>query len=142
MIYVTRREVFSSAHRLFNPNFSDEENVRIYDKCNNINGHGHNYTLEVIVAGEIDPKTGYVIDLKILKEIIRENVIIKVDHKNLNLDVDFLKDKIPTAENIAVGIFNQLQPKLNLPNAQLHGVVLRETENNFVTYYGEKNEQR
>lgn len=142
MIYVTRREVFSSAHRLFNPNFSDEENNRIYDKCNNINGHGHNYTLEVIVAGEIDPQTGYVIDLKILKQIIRENVITKVDHKNLNLDVDFLKEKIPTAENIAVGIFNQLQPKLKSPNAHLHGVVLRETENNFVTYYGENNEQR
>lgn len=142
MIYVTRREVFSSAHRLFNPNFSDEENERIYDKCNNINGHGHNYTLEVIVAGEIDPQTGYVIDLNILKEIIRENVIQKVDHKNLNMDVDFLKDKIPTAEIIAVGIYNQLEPKLKLPNAHLHGVVLRETENNFVTYYGEKNEQR
>lgn len=142
MIYVTRREVFSSAHRLFNPNFSDEENEKIYDKCNNVNGHGHNYTLEVIVAGEIDTQTGYVIDLKILKEIIRENVIKKVDHKNLNLDVDFLKEKIPTAENIAVGIFNQLQLKLKLPNAHLHGVVLRETENNFVTYYGEKNEQR
>ncbi len=138
MIYVTRREVFSSSHRLFNPNFSDEKNEQIYDKCNNLNGHGHNYVLEVIVAGEIDSQTGYVIDLKILKKIIRDNVIKLVDHKNLNLDVEFLKDRIPTAENIAVGIYEQLKPLLQLPNAQLHAVVLRETENNFVTYYGDK----
>ena len=91
---------------------SDEENEKIYDKCNNLHGHGHNYTLEVVVAGDVDPKTGYVIDLKLLKKIMRENVIARLDHKNLNLDVDFLKDVIPTAENIAKGIWDQLADKI------------------------------
>ena len=106
MIYVTRREVFSASHRLFNGNLSEEENQKLFGKCNNPNGHGHNYVLEITVEGEIEPKTGYVIDLKLLKQIIKENVISKVDHKNLNLDVDFLKGKIPTVENIAVGIWD------------------------------------
>lgn len=134
MIYVTRREVFSSSHRLFNPNFSNEENERLFGKCNNLNGHGHNYILEVIVAGEVDPNTGYVIDLKVLKEIIKKNVISQVDHKNLNLDVDFLKGKIPTAENIAIGIWNQLDNKL--PYGKLYSIKLYETENNYVEYKG------
>jgi len=134
MILVTRRETFSASHRLFNPNFSDEENVLLFGKCNNPNGHGHNYILEVIVAGEVDSQTGYVIDLKVLKEIIHNYVISKVDHKNLNLDVDFLKGKIPTAENIAVGIWNQLVDKL--PSGKLYSIKLYETENNYVEYKG------
>ena len=134
MIYVTRREVFSSSHRLYNPNFSEIENERIYGKCSNPNGHGHNYTLEVIICGQIDPLTGYVIDLKILKEIIIENVIQKVDHKNLNLDVDFLKGKIPTSENICTGIWNQLIDKI--PSGKLYSIKLYETENNYVEYKG------
>jgi 6-pyruvoyltetrahydropterin/6-carboxytetrahydropterin synthase len=134
MIYVTRREVFSASHRLFNPALSDERNTALFGKCNNPNGHGHNYTLEVIVAGEINPETGYLIDLKLLKEIILENVIEKVDHKNLNVDVDFLKDKIPTAENIAVGIWDQLADKI--PAGKLFAVKLYETENNYVEYKG------
>ncbi|MBI5731350.1 MAG: 6-carboxytetrahydropterin synthase [Ignavibacteriales bacterium] len=134
MIYVTRREVFSASHRLFNPNFSDEENDRLFGKCNNLNGHGHNYILEVIVVGEVDSQTGYVIDLKVLKEIIKKNVISKVDHTNLNLDVDFLKGKIPTAENIAIGIWNQLVDKL--PSGKLYSIKLYETENNYVEYKG------
>jgi len=135
MIYVTRRETFSASHRLHNPKLSDEENKRIFGKCNNVNGHGHNYVLEVVVAGEINPHTGYLIDLKVLKEIIIENVIKKVDHKNLNMDVDFLKDKIPSAENIAVGIWEQLVDKL--PAGELYSVKLYETENNYVEYKGE-----
>jgi 6-pyruvoyltetrahydropterin/6-carboxytetrahydropterin synthase len=134
MIYVTRREVFSASHRLFNAGLSDEQNNILFGKCNNPNGHGHNYTLEVIVAGEINPETGYLIDLKLLKEIILENVIAKVDHKNLNMDVDFLKDKIPTAENIAVGIWDQLTDKI--PSGKLFAVKLYETENNYVEYKG------
>ncbi len=136
MMYVTRREVFSASHRLYNPNFSDEENDACFGKCNNLNGHGHNYNLEVTVAGEVDPQTGYVIDLKKLKKIIRENVIVKLDHKNLNLDVDFLKDKIPTAENIAYGIWNELFDKI--PSGKLYSVKISETENNYVEYKGEK----
>ncbi len=136
MIYATRREVFSASHRLYNSNFSDEENDRLFGKCNNLNGHGHNYILEVIVSGEVDPNTGYVIDLKVLKEIIKKNVISKVDHKNLNLDVDFLKGKIPTAENIAIGIWNQLVDKL--PAGKLFSIKLYETENNYVEYKGKE----
>ncbi|MFA5805935.1 MAG: 6-carboxytetrahydropterin synthase [Melioribacteraceae bacterium] len=134
MIYVTRREVFSASHRLFNPDFSNEENDRLFGKCNNLNGHGHNYILEVIVVGEVDFQTGYVIDLKVLKEIIKKNVISKIDHKNLNLDVDFLKGQIPTAENIAIGIWNQLFDKL--PTGKLYSIKLYETENNYVEYKG------
>jgi 6-pyruvoyltetrahydropterin/6-carboxytetrahydropterin synthase len=134
MIYVTRREVFSASHRLYNEKFSDAENDRVFGKCNNLNGHGHNYTLEVVVAGEINKDTGYLIDLKLLKEIIIENVIKKVDHKNLNLDVDFLEGKIPTAENIAVGIWDQLQDKI--PSGKLYSIKLYETENNYVEYKG------
>ena len=134
MIFVTRRESFSASHRLYNPNFSEEENDRIFGKCNNLNGHGHNYILEVVVAGDVDQQTGYLLDLKILKEIIIEHVIKKVDHKNLNLDVDFLKGKIPTAENIAIGIWNQLVDKI--PAGKLYSIKLYETENNYVEYRG------
>ncbi|MEJ5350527.1 MAG: 6-carboxytetrahydropterin synthase [Melioribacteraceae bacterium] len=135
MIYVTRREVFSASHRIYNPNLSDEENFKIYGKCSNPNGHGHNYTIEVTVAGEINSDTGYLIDLTQLKKIIRENVIDKLDHKNLNLDVEFLKDKIPTAENILIGIWNQLANKI--PAGKLYSIKLYETENNYVEYRGE-----
>lgn len=134
MVYVTRREVFSASHRLFNPNLTDDENEQIFDKCNNFNGHGHNYILEVVVAGEVNPKTGYVIDLKKLKKIIHENVIKKVDHKNLNFDVDFLMNKIPTAENIAIGIWEQLEDKIT--EGKLYSIKLYETENNYVEYKG------
>ncbi len=135
MLYITRRETFASAHRLYNPNWSDEKNDEVFGKCNNPNGHGHNYTLEVVVAGEVDPETGYVIDLKKLKKIVKENVIKKVDHKNLNVDVDFMKDLIPTAENIAIGIWNQLEDKI--PNGKLYSVKIFETENNYAEYKGE-----
>jgi 6-pyruvoyltetrahydropterin/6-carboxytetrahydropterin synthase len=134
MIYVTRREVFSAAHRLFNENYSNEDNLRIFGKCSSHNGHGHNYTVEIVVAGEIDPQTGYVIDLKLLKEIINDHILKKVDHKNLNVDVDFLQGIIPTSENIAVGIWNQLVDKL--PAGKLYAVKLYETENNYVEYKG------
>ncbi len=134
MIYVTRREVFSASHRLYNSNLKDEENNILFGKCNNINGHGHNYELEVTICGEIDPKTGYLIDLKLLKQIINVNVINKVDHKNLNLDVDFLLGIIPTTENIAVAIWGELESRI--PTGKLYSVKLRETENNFIEYKG------
>jgi len=137
MLYVTRRETFSSSHRLYNPALSDVENDCLFGKCNNLNGHGHNYTLEVVVAGSPDPKTGYVIDLKKLKSIIRENVIRKIDHKHLNLDVDFMKDVIPTAENIAVKIWDELVDKI--PSGKLYSVKVYETENNYAEYKGELN---
>ncbi len=135
MVYVTRREVFSAAHRLFNPALSDEENEKIYGKCSAPNWHGHNYVLEVTVKGEIDPLTGYVIDLSVLKKIIKENVIEKLDHKNLNFDVDFLKGKIPTGENLVAAIWNELKDKI--PNGEICSVKLFETENNYFEYKGE-----
>ena len=135
MVYVTRRETFSAAHRLFNPKFSDAENEKIYGKCSNPNWHGHNYTLEVVVAGNIDPSTGYVLDLKKLKAIILENVIEKVDHKNINTETEFMKGIIPTTENLTIAIWNQLAGKI--PSGKLHSVKLYETENNYFEYKGE-----
>ena len=135
MVYVTRRVTFNAAHRLFNPRLSDEENFKVFGKCSNPNWHGHNYVLEVIVAGEMNPETGFVINLKDLKEIIKKHVIDKVDHKNLNLETDFMKGKIPTTENFTIGIWNQLVD--NIPNGKLYAVKLSETENNFFEYKGE-----
>lgn len=135
MLYVTRREVFSASHRLYNNDLTAEENNSLYDKCANPYGHGHNFVLEVIVSGEVDPNTGYVIDLKILKKIIRDVVIDKVDHRNLNYEVDFLTGIIPTAENICIAIWKELQNKI--PTGKLFSVKLFETENNYVEYKGE-----
>jgi 6-pyruvoyltetrahydropterin/6-carboxytetrahydropterin synthase len=135
MVYVTRRETFSAAHRLYNPSYSDEKNLEVFGKCSNPEWHGHNYVLEVTVAGEPDRKTGFVIDLKILKEIINEHILEKVDHKNLNTETDFMKDIIPSAENIAKAIFKELKSKL--PSGKLFSVKLFETEKNIVEYRGE-----
>jgi 6-pyruvoyltetrahydropterin/6-carboxytetrahydropterin synthase len=135
MIYITRKAEFSAAHRLFNPEFSDEENKRTFDMCANFHGHGHNYVLEVTVIGEPDKNTGYVIDLKILKKIIDEEIIKHVDHKHLNFDVDFLKDIIPTAENLSVKFWERLSGKIK--NGKLYSIKLYESENNFVEYKGE-----
>jgi 6-pyruvoyltetrahydropterin/6-carboxytetrahydropterin synthase len=135
MVYVTRKAHFSAAHRLFNPAFTHEQNEAIFDKCNNIHGHGHNYELEVTVRGVPDPETGYVIDLKKLARLIDEEILDKVDHKHLNFDVDFLRGVIPTAENIAVIFWRILEPKI--PSGTLHSVRLYESENNFVEYFGE-----
>jgi 6-pyruvoyltetrahydropterin/6-carboxytetrahydropterin synthase len=112
VVYITRRETFAAAHRLFKQELSDEENLKLFGKCSNPNWHGHNYTLEVIVAGEVNADTGFVMDLKDLKEIVRKNIISKVDHKNLNLDTDFMKGKIPTSENIVIAIWNELKDKI------------------------------
>lgn len=135
MIYVTRREVFSASHRLHNNNLTDEENQLLYGKCNNKNGHGHNYILEVVVCGEINPKTGYLIDLKLLKTIIREEIIKYVDHKHFNYDVEFMKGINPTTENIAIAFWHRLVNKI--PSGNLFSIKLSETENNYVEYKGE-----
>ena len=132
---VTARLTFSAAHRLHNPNRDAEWNRQTYDKCDNPRGHGHNYALEVSVRGRIDPETGMVIDLKRLKDIMRERVIDRVDHTNLNEDVDFLRDIIPTAENLARSFWQQLAPAI--PNGELYEIVLQETERNSVRYMGE-----
>lgn len=135
MVYVTRKKTFSAAHRLYNPTFSDERNEAVFDKCNNFYGHGHNYTLEVTVRGVPDPETGYVIDLKRLRDLIDEVIIDKVDHKHLNYDVDFLHGIIPTVENLCVVFWQQLEHRL--PSGELHRIRVFESENNVADYYGE-----
>lgn len=132
---VTARLSFSAAHRLHNPNRDDSWNREMYDKCDNPRGHGHNYYVQVSVRGKIDPETGMVIDLKKLKDIVRERVVDRVDHRNLNEDVDFLKDVIPTAENLARSFWQQLAPAIK--QGALYEVVLEETEKNSVIYRGE-----
>jgi len=134
IVYITRRETFAAAHHWFKPELSDEENLKLFGKCSHPNWHGHNYTLEVIVTGEVDTDTGFVMDLKELKEIVRKNVISKVDHKNLNLDTDFMKGKIPTSENIVIAIWNELEDKIT--KGKLFSVKLYETENNYFEYKG------
>ena len=132
---VTARLTFSAAHRLNNPDRDAEWNRRTYGKCDNAAGHGHNYALEVSVKGPIDPETGMVIDLKTLKDIMRDRVIDRVDHTSLNSDVDFLRGVIPTAENLARAFWNELAPAI--PEGELYEVVLHETERNSVRYRGE-----
>jgi 6-pyruvoyltetrahydropterin/6-carboxytetrahydropterin synthase len=137
MIYLTRRERFNAAHRLFIKEWSDEKNFEVFGKCSNPNWHGHNYELFITVKGETNPKTGFVINLKQLSEIVKEKVIEKIDHKNLNLDVPFMLEKIPTAENIAIAIWQEIENEINQLNCQLHSVKVVETENNYITYYGD-----
>jgi len=134
MIYLTKKMQFSASHRIYNPNFSDEENTKIFKNCANKNGHGHNYSLEVTVAGNPNPKTGYVIDLKDLKEIIQKEIIDLVDHKNLNVDVKELQNIIPTSENLVVLFWKLLENKI--PNAKLYKIKLSENENSSVEYFG------
>lgn len=136
MVYITRRETFNAAHKLFNPDWSAEKNLDIFGKCANPNWHGHNYVLFVTVKGDPDPQTGYVIDLKVLSDLIKEAIIEKVDHKNLNLDVDFMKDKLPSTEILAIEIWKEIEKNLNSPGCRLHCIRLHETENNYVEYYG------
>ena len=136
MIYLTRRERFSAAHRMFRKDWTDEKNQKIFGKCSNPNWHGHNYELFVTVKGELSGKTGFVINIDILKKIIQENVIQKIDHKNINLEVDFMMGKNATTENLAIAIWNQLKPFIEKEGAQLYCIKIRETENNSIEYYG------
>jgi 6-pyruvoyltetrahydropterin/6-carboxytetrahydropterin synthase len=138
MIYITRRERFTAAHRLFRTDWSDEKNNEMFGGCANPNWHGHNYELFVTVKGKVDQKLGYLVNLKDLSKIIQGTVTDKLDHKNLNLDVDFLKDIMTSTENVAIAIWNQLEKPIRELGADLHCVKLRETENNYVEYFGEK----
>ncbi|MBY8962595.1 6-carboxytetrahydropterin synthase [Flavobacterium sp. D11R37] len=134
-VTVSRKAHFNAAHRLYRPGWTNEQNDSVFGKCNNPNFHGHNYDLIVSVKGEIDPQTGYVIDMKVLKDIIFEEVEAPFDHKNLNLDVSDFKDLNPTAENIAVVIWNRIRRRID--KAMEVEVTLYETPRNFVTYKGE-----
>jgi 6-pyruvoyltetrahydropterin/6-carboxytetrahydropterin synthase len=136
MIFITRRERFCSAHRMFRSEWSDEKNLRVFGKCSNPNWHGHNYVLWVTVKGEASSENGFVMNINILKQVILEKVIAKVDHKNINLDVDFMMGKIATTENLAIAVWNELKPSIEEQGAILHCVKIEETENNFIEYYG------
>jgi len=137
MIYITRRETFNAAHRLFRVDWSDEENLRVFGSCSNPNWHGHNYVLYVTVKGEINPQTGFLVNLKDLSSLINKQVIDKVDHKNLNIEVDFMKGKLVSTENLAKAIWCELEKPVMELGARLHRVRLVETENNYVDYFGE-----
>lgn len=137
-VTITRRERFSSAHKLWVNHWSANENLETFGGCANPNWHGHNYELFVSIKGEVDPITGFVENLKHISRILKEKIVHKLDHKNLNLDVDFLQNKMTTTEVLAISIWEEIEPHLNLLNCKLHCVKIKETENNFVEYYGEK----
>jgi 6-pyruvoyltetrahydropterin/6-carboxytetrahydropterin synthase len=135
IVYLTRKAEFSASHSYHNPQFSAEENQRIFGKCNNPNGHGHNYLLEVTVKGRVDERTGFVVDLKQLKETMHREVLDALDHRFLNKEIPEFLQQIPTTENLAIVIWQRLQPKLTA--AQLHRVRVYETVDLFVDFYGE-----
>lgn len=135
VVTVTRRLRFNAAHRIHNPALSDAENTAMFGKCNNPNWHGHNYTLDVSVTGPVDPVSGYVMDLGHLRDLVEREILDKVDHRNLNLDVPFMQGINPTSENLVVAIWNVLSPRVT--PARLTRLRLWETEHNFVDYHGE-----
>ncbi len=136
MVYLTRRERFNAAHKLWVKDWSDEKNMEVFGKCANRNWHGHNYELFVTVKGKPDPVTGFIIDVKELSEIIKRVIIDKVDHSNLNLDVDFIPQAMqPTTENLVILFWQQLEP--HLEGCRLHAVKLYETENIYAEYFGD-----
>ena len=135
MIYLTRKCEFSASHYYHNPDWSEEQNRSVFGKCANLNGHGHNYTLEVTVKGDIDPITGFVVDLKELKDILNREVVDAMDHRHLNKEMPEFASKIPTTENIAIAIWQRLEEKLRV--ARLHRVRLYEMPDLFVDFYGE-----
>jgi len=136
-VTIIRRERFSSAHKLWNPEWSAEKNNSIFGGCSNPNWHGHNYELIVKIKGEIDPETGFVMNLKDLSKILKSKVIDKLDHKNLNLDVDFLKEKNTTTEVVAVSVWEEIEEDIKKKGSKLVSVKINETENNSVEYFGE-----
>lgn len=136
MIFLTRKEHFNAAHKLCRDDWSEEKNKEVFGKCSNANWHGHNFDLFVTVKGEPDPNTGFVVDLKKLSELIKEHIVEALDHKNLNLDVPFMLAIMPSTENLAIKIWEILQPLVQTERCMLHCVKLYETQNNFVEYYG------
>jgi 6-pyruvoyltetrahydropterin/6-carboxytetrahydropterin synthase len=136
MIYITRKETFSAAHRLSRPDWPDEQNREVFGKCSNPNWHGHNYELIVTVKGEVSEENGFVANLSEVSAIIKEFVLDKVDHRNLNLDVDFMKGKYTSTEVLAIEIWKQLEKPINTLGCTLHCVKIQETAKNFVEYFG------
>jgi len=137
MIYITRKEHFNAAHKLFRAEWSNEKNMEVFGKCSNPNWHGHNYDLFVTVKGKINLETGFLVDLKVLSKIIKEKVLEKLDHRNINLEVDFMQGKMASTEVLAIGIWNEIANEVNALGCELHSIKLFETENNFAEYFGE-----
>ena len=138
MMYLTRRERFNAAHKLFNPKWNEEQNEIVFGKCANKNWHGHNYHLFVTVKGKVNPDTGFVMNVKDLSTVINKHIIEKLDHRNLNLDVDFLQNILPSTENLTMAIWNELTTHLEqFETVSLHCIKLYETENIYVEYFGE-----
>ncbi|MFT5582362.1 MAG: 6-pyruvoyltetrahydropterin/6-carboxytetrahydropterin synthase [Psychromonas sp.] len=138
IVYITRRETFNAAHKLWNKNWSDEKNKEVFGRCSNHNWHGHNFTLYVTVKGAPSEDTGFVINLKDLSDLIQNEIIEHIDHKNMNLDVPFLDGIMASTENVAIAIWDRLEAPIKISNGELVKVKLVETENNFVEYYGGK----
>lgn len=136
MVYLTRVEHFNAAHKLSNPDWTEEENREVFGKCSNANWHGHNYELHVTIKGEPHPQTGFIFNAKTLGVLIKDAVIEKIDHRNLNIDVDFMKGKHTSAENLAIGIWGELQPLIDKEGAVLHSIRLYETPKIYVEYFG------
>jgi 6-pyruvoyltetrahydropterin/6-carboxytetrahydropterin synthase len=137
MLYLTRRETFNAAHKLHHPDWSEEKNKATFGKCSNHNWHGHNYELFVTVVGEPDPVTGFVMDAKVLSTIVKKEIVDQVDHRNINLDVEWFSPTLqPTTENLARAFWNRIEALINERGAQLYCVRLHETENIFAEYFG------
>lgn len=136
MVHITRKESFCAAHKVARNDWSTEKNYEVFGKCSNPNWHGHNYTLWVTVKGEIDPETGFVANLSSISDLIKKNILDKVDHKNLDMDVDFMKGKLSSTENLAVEFWKQLHAPINALGCFLHCIKIQETEKNYVEYFG------
>lgn len=139
MIYISRQEHFNAAHKLYNPNWSEEKNIEIFGPCANANWHGHNFEIIVTVKGQPDPETGFVVDLKRLSSLIQKEITDKVDHKNLNLDVDFMQGKMASTEILTMEFWKILEPKVReiTTTGVLHSIKVYETPRNFVEYFGD-----
>ena len=136
MVFITRKENFSAAHKLSRSDWSEEKNRAVFGKCANPNWHGHNYDLTVTVKGEVNPETGIVANLSAVGQILKSKVIDKVDHRNLNVDVDFMQGKLPSTEVLAIAIWNEIEKEINALGCKLHCVKIQETEKNYVEYFG------
>eukprot|EP01012_Entosiphon_sulcatum_P020219 TRINITY_DN25202_c0_g2_i2.p1 TRINITY_DN25202_c0_g2~~TRINITY_DN25202_c0_g2_i2.p1 ORF type:complete len:137 (+),score=20.13 TRINITY_DN25202_c0_g2_i2:118-528(+) len=136
MVYLTRVEHFNAAHRLYNESWSEEKNIEVFGKCANTNWHGHNYELHVTIKGTPHPDTGFIFNAKTLGELIKDVIVERVDHRNLNLDVDFMQGKFTSAENFAMAIWDELKPHIEKNGAAMHAIKLVETQRIYVEYFG------
>ncbi|MCF8309578.1 MAG: 6-carboxytetrahydropterin synthase [Bacteroidales bacterium] len=136
MIYITRRERFNAAHRLYREDYNEQTNYEVFGPCSNPNWHGHNYVMWVTIKGEVNPDTGFLVNLKQLSNLLKEKVVNKLDHKNMNTEVDFMEGRFASTESLAIAIWEQIEQPIQKLGAELHCIKISETENNYVEYYG------